>query len=146
MIRLGERFWFTALLGGFVVFIFLQTIPLSPVSRLVPLAVLLPTLALFATQFALDLKSREEETTSPDLSAGTWLKLVGWLVGLLVGVAFLGLFLSLPLFILLYLRIRAGEGWLLALAMAFTTLVFAHVLFSLINIPMLNGWLWESIR
>jgi hypothetical protein len=146
MIRLGERAWVTLLLGGFVFIILLQTISLSPVSRLVPMAILLPTLALFAAQFALDLKGREREVPSPNLSADAWLKLAGWLLSLLVGITVLGLFLSLPLFLFLYLRIRAREGWLLALTLALATLLLEYCLFSLINIPLLRGWIWESIR
>jgi len=152
--------WVTAALVAVAVIILFQTLTLSPVARLVPIAVLIPTLALFIFQMILDLRSENGESQEfesnqpPETSRSGALSLkrdsafywIGWLCGLLVGLRVLGFFFSLPLFVLIYLRVRSRESWSLVLTMVLVTLVLEYGLFSLLDIPMYEGWFWDFLR
>ena len=59
-------------------------------------------------------------------------KFFGWIIGLMVGIWLLGFFLSIPLFVLLYLKLEAKEGWVLSLCLTVGALVFLVGLFDLI--------------
>jgi hypothetical protein len=149
---------------------FYGTAQLSPVARLVPLTVLVATVALLLAELLLDLspgfvrrhssletkdvfgiegmrtKARERAAPSGPSLGGQEVNLCMWLFGLLGLIYLLGLLIALPLFTLLYLRQRSGEGWRLSIAVA--TAMFAvlfGVLVGLGQTPLSDGWLWTTL-
>jgi hypothetical protein len=149
---------------------FYATAGLSPVARLVPLTVLVATAALLLAELVLDffpefvrrhsaLETKDVfgiEGMRPEAgksiahsipSAGREeVNLCIWLFGLLVLIFLLGLSIALPLFTLLYLRERSGEGWRLSITVAIGmfALLFG-VLIGLGRTPLSDGWLWTSL-
>ncbi len=61
MIKFSERTLFTLIITAFVSLLFYLTVNLSPVARLVPLTLLIPTLGLLIFHLVLDLVPRLEE-------------------------------------------------------------------------------------
>ena len=115
-------------------------------SRLFPWWVGIPMLLLSLVQLGLELyrstqpvdpqrDSVETGDLQVDWNIGTRLvvqraaKFFGWLIGLLLGIWLLGFFVTVPLFVLLYLKLEAKEGWLLSLALTVGALIFLIGLF-----------------
>ena len=138
--QLGGKAWFTILLAVFAGLMLYRSLGLSPVGRLVPLTVLIPTLAMLLWQLALDLASKPVPTRRgrrridffhserhrqsvrlpservADIAVNTELpglrerRVIAGLLAFLLSIYLLGFSISVPLFILLYLRKRAGPG------------------------------------
>lgn len=148
MIKFRERAWFTLILTAFVGLMLYLTINLSPVARLVPLAVAIPTMGLLIFQLAIDLAPGLEQryrrfekvdllnvehiretisshnqpqsaNAADDVSGGRReLSAFSWSLLLLALVGLVGFLVALPVYTLLYLRWRSGESWRLSLAVA----------------------------
>jgi hypothetical protein len=59
-------------------------------------------------------------------------KFFGWLLGLIFSIWLLGFFISIPFFVVLYLKLEAREGWLLTLSLTVGVLIFLIVLFEMV--------------
>lgn len=124
-------------------------------TRIFPWYVGIPMLALSLVQLFLELY-RSTQPADPkrspaetgdlqvDWNIGTQIiiqraaKFFGWLVGLIVCIWLLGFFISIPLFVLLYLKLEAREGWLLSLSLTAGILL---VLIGLFDIVLNTHWL-----
>jgi hypothetical protein len=113
---------------------------LSPVARLAPLAVAVPTLVLLAAELVRQL-ARPTDTTST-ASRAAERTMLGWVAVLLGASLVLGMTWGLPLFVLLYLRLRAGERVTVA-AMAAVALwvVLFGVLSAILHVHLYDGLL-----
>jgi hypothetical protein len=149
---------------------FYGTARLSPVARLVPLIVLVATVALLLAELVLDLspefvrrhsaletkdvfgiegvrkKAREGVAPPGSSLGGQEVNLCIWLFGLLGLIYLVGLLIALPLFTLLYLRQRSGERWRLSITVAIGMFaVLLGVLVGLGQTPLSDGWLWTTL-
>ena len=52
-----------------------------------------------------------------------------WLLGFFFCIWLLGFFIAVPLYTLLYLKLQAGERWLLAIGFTLATFIFFDLLF-----------------
>lgn len=106
-------------------------------ARFQPLVIGLPAIGLCLLQLALDLRSSNVETApsaapnapppvARELSA--W----AWLLGLVGGVLLAGFWISIPLFLVAYLRIEARTSWLLALGLGTGATAVLHAFFGLL--------------
>ena len=132
-----SRPWFSAALLFSVGVLLAQSFALSPASRMAPLWVLVPTIALLLVQLLLDaipplgrrLSLLQEGAVAPgsegaraisepapdagpsrDLGSRE-LRLVLWLAWLMGLMYLVGFLLSTVLFLLPYLRVESGVGW-----------------------------------
>jgi len=134
---------FTLLLLSFVLILFIFTLDLGRVARLVPLKVVVPTLVLLVVQLVLELVPKlaqrfkrfeklrfdkseqlQEKTRihSPvsvtENSRGKReLHMFAWILSLPVFIYFFGFLIAIPMFMLFYLRWRSGERWLFSILM-----------------------------
>lgn len=59
-----------------------------------------------------------------------------WLLGFFLCIWFLGFFIAVPLYTFLYLKVQAGERWLLSLGLTLATFVFFALLFDqILHLP-----------
>lgn len=170
MTRINDRQLFTLALLAFAAVILYATAGLSEVGRLVPLAVLVPTLVLLLVQLCLDLapgfvrkhslleqkdvfgveqmrlKGAEEAANSGASRGRRELSVFAW-VAFIPGLMYLlGSLIALPLFLLLYLKARSKEGWVLSIGMAVAMFGFLYGVFiAILNVRLHEGWLWNRL-
>jgi hypothetical protein len=145
------------------------SVGLSPVARLVPLTVLVATVALLLAELGLDLspgfvqrhpslerdvfgieqvrqESREESASDGRSLGRRELDLCIWLFSLPGLIFLLGLLIALPLFTLLYLRRRSREGWRVSIAITIGMFLVLFGLWSALRqTPLSDGWLWTRL-
>lgn len=170
MSRLNERSLFALALLSFAALMLYGSAGLSEVARLVPLAVIVPTLVLLVIQLCLDLapefvhkhsvieekdvfgieqlrRKAAEHAGDAGASRGRReLKLFAW-VAFLPGLMYLlGSLIALPLFLLAYLKLRSKEGWVLSIGMAVALFGFLYgALVAILNVRLHEGWLWNRL-
>jgi hypothetical protein len=123
-------------------------------ARLYPWAVGLPMLALAVAHLVSGLRrgvgGLEPRPADPGAAGAEArrraLALLGWGVGLLAGVWILGFPAGTALFVLLYLKLQAGEGWGLALGLTGLAGLLCWGLFDrVLRVPfpegLVTGWL-----
>jgi hypothetical protein len=140
---------------------------LGPVSRFVPLAVAVPTLAILILQLLVEIRLRllrgrvvvdtsgmvdgrashngNGQVGSHDGTehSGGVVPMALWVLGLFLLVFMLGFAVALPTFALAYLRIRAKEPWRVSTAAAVAMWALVYLFFGiLLDIPMHAGHLW----
>jgi hypothetical protein len=70
-----------------------------------------------------------------------------WLLAFLLCIYLLGFTISVSLFVLLYLRMRSGEGWLISISASLIVAATLHILFSLIlQRGLYEGFLWTILE
>ena len=125
---------------------FVLTTRIGSVARAVPLFVIVPTLFLVGGQMAVEtasyLRSLGSRLVPP--SRGSWSG-AAWLVGTVIGIYLVGLLLTAPIYVLLYLRLRAGEGWPLASLTAAGVGTFVYVVVEGLGTPLSEGVLLSAI-
>jgi uncharacterized membrane protein YoaK (UPF0700 family) len=155
-----ERLIVTALLLALVVVIVAMSAGLSPVARWMPLVVALPTLGLLCLEVVADAAraggmSRVAVVNTRGLSRivegagrgrtgssddGRWRderQALIWLALAIAAVLTLGMLAGLPLYLLLYLRLRARQRWTVALGLAGGLLLVMYAgLDRLLRIPL----------
>lgn len=170
MKRINDRQLFTLALLAFVASLLYATAGLSEVGRLVPLAVLAPALVLLLVQFCFDLapgftqkhslieqkdvfgiermrlKATEEAANSGASRGRRELSLFAWVAALPALMYLLGSLIALPIFLLLYLKLRSKEGWALSMGMAVAMFGFLYGAFvAVLNVRLHEGWLWNRL-
>lgn len=170
MTRINDRRLFTLALLAFAAVILYATAGLSEVGRLVPLAVLVPTLVLLLVQLCLDLapgfvqkhslleqkdvfgvektrlKAAEEAANSGASRGRRELSVFAWVAFVPCVMYLLGSLIALPLFLLLYLKARSKEGWVLSIGMAVAMFGFLYGVFiAILNVRLHEGWLWNRL-
>jgi hypothetical protein len=155
-----ERLIVTALLLTLVVVIVAMSASLSPVARWMPLVVALPTLVLLCLEVVADAARaggmarvsvvntrglsrivegprRHRPDSSDDAGRRIERQALVWLALAIAAVLTLGMLAGLPLYLLLYLRLRARQRWTVALGVAGGLLLVMYAgLDRLLRIPL----------
>lgn len=170
MTRFDGKQLFALGLLAFAVVMLYATSRVSEVGRLVPLAVLVPTLVLLVIQLCLDLapefvqkhsllerkdvfgieKMRQkagEDAADSEASRGRRELSVFFWVAFIPGLMYLvGSLIALPLFLFVYLKVRSKEGWVLSIGMAAAMFGFLYGVFvAVLNVRLHEGWLWSRL-
>src|SRR5688572_7287556 len=124
-------------------------------AALFPLAIGIPLFFLAAAEAAwLLLGPREGKTQALDFQLSANAKslprtalAIAWLLGFFAAIVLLGLPVAVPLFVLLYLKLQGGEGWLLSIVMTAAVWGIFYGLFDqLLHLPFPAGWLLGFLR
>jgi len=140
----------TSAVALFVGTLFVLALGYGELARLVPLAVVVPVLALVFLQWGLDLvgvvHAGDENGSTPtaDSNGPNAMKTFGWLL-LFPGLAYLlGFAVGAPVFTLLFSRIRSRESWRLSVTLAAATWVVAYGGFVVaLGARLYEGWLFR---
>jgi hypothetical protein len=167
-----ERTVVTLLLVALVAAIGLATLGLGPAARLVPLAVAVPTLGLLALQVLLDVAPRIAEAWSrvarsdpfgvkpiikravgvpgagkvsavEEGRGGRELSTVLSLLMMIATIQLFGLFLAVPAYVFVQLKVRTQEGWALSVAVAVGMCVLVYGVVALAPVRLDNGLVWD---
>lgn len=169
MVRMG----FTLFLLAVTALLFLLTLDLGRIARLVPLWVVIPTLGLLLLQLIVDVAPSKPEgrhhprtpwlwmAARPTALGGTGIhpavagpqsnvvQLPGrnfmWIAWMAVSIWLVGLLYAVPLYALLYLRTRAGQGWRSSIAVASAMGLILYTLIVHVLGKSLDGgqfWIW----
>lgn len=119
-------------------------------AALFPLAIGVPLFCLAATELLWAWLGTEQEqdsmelALSTDAAAGRRVALAaGWMLAFFAAIILLGFMVAVPLFVFLYLKLQAGEGW--AMSIGLTLIVFGafYGLFdALLHLPFPAGLLF----
>jgi hypothetical protein len=169
MIQIKGKIIFTLLVLAYVGIILYFTLHLGRTARMVPLIVIIPTLALLVLQVLLDIvpgfgrmkanfgktdiyrvvRSKEKIQEGPEISAEKMtpirseLSVLLWALIMLFFIYLFGLIIALLLYIFIHLKKRSNEGWIISIAMAATTSgLLCLVLFLLPHSLLYKGNLW----
>ena len=115
--QLTERAALTGVLAGFVLLLLISAAGLGPVTRLVPIVVAVPTLAILSYQLRQDLLG-QPPTGAEAASSGSARPAFLWILVLPPMLLVLGFLLGIPFHTLLFLRVRGREPWFRSVLMA----------------------------
>lgn len=117
-----------------------------------PLVVSIPLLVLVMVQLFLEISGKKEEGPGaavdlefshdlpPEIARRRVLTIFAWIVGFILSVYLIGFPLTVPLFVLSYLRFQGDASWTRALALTAITWLFFHGLFErLVHIQFESG-------
>lgn len=109
---------------------------------LFPWVIGIPTLFLALVQLAKDVSRPKEaratghESLSPEAVRHRTISVIGWILGCFLAIWLLGFSYAVPLFIFVYLKLEAREGWLMTIAVTFCSWLFFYMLFErMLNVP-----------
>lgn len=175
MVKIKEPAVFTTLLLTVVGLCLYSSLKLSPLARIVPLTVLIPTLFLLSLQLMLDLwpglaerykkfqqleifsikkidntivkRAETVDQTDYAISINAELMIIGWILLLLTLIYLIGLSISIPIYLLLYLRFHACESWRLTCGLAAIIWILFYGLFiRLLDLHAYPGHLWQWLN
>ncbi len=168
--KFNDRTLFT--LGVFVVVLGFLVLALGyqPRARLVPLIIAVPTLLLTLFQFLIDAipavgrrfsffqeydlfgidAGRAAEPAADSRSSSSVfrreLSFASWLLLLVALIYFIGYLAAIPLFMILFMRLRTSERWLITLSITAVTWAFVYVVFILVmGAPLHEGVVWNAM-
>ena len=166
--KLTDRTLFT--LGVFVlVLVFLVlSLDYQPRARLVPVIIAVPTLLLTLLQLLIDMipavarrlsffqeydlfgieTGRAVEPSEESRPSSTVYRrefsFAAWLLLLMALIYFLGYLVAIPLFLILFMRLRSSESWLMTLSITAATWAFVYVVFIVVmGAPLHSGVVWK---
>ena len=76
------------------------------------------------------------------------LQAVGWMLAFFAAIVLLGFPIAVPLFVLLYLKLQGGEGWVLSIVMTLVVWGLFYGLFDrLLHLPFPDEWIqtWAGL-
>ncbi|MBK7993938.1 MAG: hypothetical protein IPK14_11110 [Blastocatellia bacterium] len=164
MIKLREKAILTFIITVFVLLFLFSTITLSPTARLVPLAILIPTLLILIFQLILDFSPKLSEYykkydrvdlfnvkrrkyTDKEILNHLYkeeIKIFSYLLLLIISIYLLGVLITLPSYIFLYLRFGVQEKTKIAtiISVAIFSLLY-FVFIWLLKINFYSGLFWQ---
>jgi hypothetical protein len=121
-------------------------------AALFPFVIGVPLLVLSLWELALSLLAEDGQAQAVDFQISKevdvrtrrrrTLSILGWALGYFVAILFAGFPVSTFLFVFLYLKFEAGEGWLMTIALTVFAGLFFYGLFDrLLHLPFPEGWL-----
>jgi hypothetical protein len=121
---------------------------------LFPLTIGVALFAFSAVEFILSLLTDERDVDRVrvdfELSAGLeegarsrqTITVFAWIIGFFVMIVLFGFLVSVPVFVLLCMRILGGEPWWSSVAVAFSSWAFVYIVFDrLLHIPFPQPWI-----
>ena len=76
------------------------------------------------------------EALPPEAVRHRTLSIIGWIAGCFLAIWLLGFSYAVPLFIFVYLKLEAREGWLMTVVVTFLSWLFFYMLFErMLNVP-----------
>jgi hypothetical protein len=128
-------------------------------AALFPLVIGIPVFLLAAAEFCVAALGRAAPTEAqavdfvpsthadPALARRRAATTFGWLVAFALLIVALGFSLAIPLFVLVYLRLHAREGWARSLILSVVAWASVQGLFvRLLNLPFPEGWVQIGLR
>jgi hypothetical protein len=121
-------------------------------ASLFPLVIGIPVFCLAAVEVLWVLLGRTERGEAKDFQVSRELPekevlkrsagASGWILGFFAAIVLLGFPLAVPLFVFLYLKLQAKEGWLFSAVFTAAVWAFFYGLFDrLLHLPFAAGWL-----
>ncbi len=87
------------------------------------------------------------ETIDPALALRRTLSIFAWIIGFFVLILLAGFAVAAPLYVFLYLKLQAREGWKLTFSLTASTFVFFYGLFVwILNTHFEEGWIVDGLR
>ena len=119
-------------------------------AALFPLATGVPLFCLAAAELLWACLGSEEKRDSMELALSTdalgarRITLAGgWMLAFFAAIVLLGFMIAVPLFLFLYLKLQAGEGWTLSIGLTAAVFAAFYGLFeALLHLPFPAGWLF----
>ena len=141
-INFGPAALFTLIVATIIAIALFQSRNFGFRAGLFPWVIGIPTLLLALVQLAKDVTRPKEarasghEAISSEAVRHRTLSIIGWTLGCFLAIWLLGFSYAVPLFILLYLKVEAREGWLMTIAVTFFSWLFFYALFErMLNVP-----------
>jgi TctA family transporter len=156
--RFGAAALFTIVVAGMIAIALFQSRNFGYRAGLFPWVIGIPTLILALLQLAKDTVGREKPEAAlaawevaafvePDVARKRTINVLIWIVGFFLAIWLLGFIYSIPLSMLLYLRLAGRENWPMAIAVSFFTWLFVYGLFEkLLSVPFPDGWLFAMFQ
>lgn len=118
-------------------------------AALFPLAIGIPLFCLAATELLWALfgaapqsAPNEVELSSHPAARRRVLRVTGWMLAFFAAIALFGFPIAVPVFVFLYLKLEAREGWVMSIALTAAVAAGFHGLFdALLHLPFPAGWL-----
>lgn len=168
--RLNDRTFFTLAVFVLVLVFLVLSLDYQPRARLVPLIIAVPTLLLTLLQLLIDMvpavgrrfsflqeydlfgietgrAAEPSEKTGPTSNVfRRELHFASWLLLLMALIYFLGYLVAIPLFLVLFLRLRSSESWTITLSITAVTWAFVYVVFIVVmGAPLHEGVVWKAM-
>jgi hypothetical protein len=118
-----------------------------PAARLMPLLAGVPGSVLALICLAREIRQSLEETAPSAADArGVERAMLGWTIAFFVGILAAGFLVAVPVLVVAYLRLGAGERWATAIAGAAGTWIVLYGLFeTAFGIPLFTGLLVAAL-
>ncbi len=173
--KLNDRTLFTLGVFVLVLFFLVLSLDYRPRARLVPIIIAVPTLLLTLLQLLIDMipavarrlsffqeydlfgidagrsadpseKSGSSEGGSSTTIYRRELNFASWLLLLVALIYFVGYLVAIPVFLVLFLRLRSSESWLMTLSITAVTWTFVYVVFIVVmGAPLHEGVVWKAM-
>ena len=148
-VRLEARTAFTLGLTLAALALLVLSLRLGRAAGLVVILVSLPTSAALVVQLIAELREDASAKAGGQDKPGRGrreLALLGWIGGLVLLVYLAGLTAALPIFAVAYLRMSAGESWLVSLTMGVAVWAVVYLVFGLLlETRLYEGWLQSAL-
>jgi len=152
-LRFNTKALFTLIIAILLAFALFQSRHFGFRAGLFPWVIGIPTLILALCQLVKDLLGREKAKrplagwevaadVAPEVATRRTVSIIIWSIGFFLAIWLLGFSYSIPVSMLLYLRLAGKEKWPMALAVTFFTWLFVYGLFErALSIPFPDGLL-----
>ncbi len=157
-VRFGSAALFTAVVAILLALALFQSRNFGHRAGLFPWAIGIPTLLLALVQLGKDTLGREKPkgalaawevavAVSPEVARQRTVSILTWTMGFFIAIWLLGFSYSIPVAMLLYLKLAGKEKWPLTIAVTFFTWLFVYGLFErVLSIPFPEGLLVSLIK
>jgi hypothetical protein len=156
--RFGSAALFTVVVATLLAVALFQSRNFGFRAGLFPWAIGIPTLLLALVQLGKDTLGREKAknalaawevavAVAPKVARQRTVSILIWTVGFFIAIWLLGFSYSIPVAMLLYLKLAGKENWLMTIAVTFFTWLFVYALFErILSIPFPEGLLVSLIK
>ncbi len=157
-LRFNSKVFFTAVVAIVLTSALLQSRNFGFRAGLFPWVIGIPTLLLALVQLGKDLLGHEKAKgamadweiaaeVAPEVAARRTISIIIWSIGFFLAIWLLGFSYSIPVSMLLYLKLAGKEKWPMALAVTFFTWLFVYGLFErALSIPFPDGLIFTVFK
>ncbi len=156
--RFGSKALFTATVAVLLALALWQSRNFGFRAGLFPWVIGIPTLCLAVAQLTKDIFGHEKPkgelaawevavNVPPEVAKQRTVSILLWTVGFFLAIWFLGFSYSVPLSMLLYLKLAAKEKWPMAIAISFLTWLCIYAMFErALSVPFPEGLLFTLVK